>query len=212
VSEQKEHDMKKITLLCLILSIAFVSPGHTAEKAAGLKDIPLVWKPSNAISTYGAIDLTAYRNAQFVIKPFTDERKQPAEIGINTEKRFSGQDMLVTTNQNVADWLTDKFSKVFPQFGINVVTGNGIFFVDAAVDKFFVTEGSDYKADVSLKVKLTAKNGVVVWEGTTSGTTTSVGRSARADNYYEALSNAAISAVHGLLNNDSFKQAVMKNK
>jgi len=204
--------MKKITLLCLVVCIAFASPGHSAQTAAGLKDLPLVWKPSVAFSTYGAIDLAAYHNAQFVIKPFSDARTQPADIGINNEKRFSGRDTLVTTNQNVAAWLTDKFSKVFPQFGMNVVTSNGTFFVDAAVVKFFVTESAEYNADVSLKVTLTAKNGAVLWEGTTSGTTTHVGRSFTADNYYEALSNATISAVHGLLSNDQFMQAVRKNK
>ena len=204
--------MKSIYLLFLVLCIAFVTPGYGAQTAAGLKDIPLAWQPTDSIGSYGSIDLTAYQKSQFVIKPFTDVRKQPSEIGINTEKRFSGQDMLVTTNQNVADWLTDKFSKAFPQFGINVVTGNGTFFVDAAVDKFFVMEGFRYKAEVSLKVKLTAKNGVVVWEGTTTGTDSFYGRSFKAYNYYQALSNATISAVHGLLNDDSFQQAVRKNK
>jgi hypothetical protein len=204
--------MKKIPLLFLVFCIAFVTSGHGAQTAAGLKDIPLEWKPSDAVSSYGAIDLTAYQNAQFVIRPFTDARKQPPEIGISTEKRFSDRDMVVTTNQNVADWLTDNVAKVFPQFGINVVTGNGTFFVDADVVKFFVTESSRYNAEVSLKVKVTGKNGAVVWQGMTAGTASFLGRSFKAYNYSEALSNATISAVHGLLNDDSFKQAVLKNK
>lgn len=204
--------MKSIPLLCLVLYIAFVTPGHGAQTDSGLKDIPLEWKPSDAISSYGAIDLTAYQNIQFVIKPFTDLRKQSAEIGINTEKRFSGRDMPVTTKQSVADWLTDKFAKVFSEFGIDVVTNKGTFLVDAAVVKFFVTESSVYNADVSLKVTLKAKNGAVVWEGMTTGSATRFGHSFKADNYYEALSNATISAVHGLLDDDSYKQAVQKNK
>jgi hypothetical protein len=204
--------MKRIILFCFVLCFAFVSPGQSAQQAAVLKGIPLVWNPSDAIGTYSAIDLTAYKNAQFVIKPFTDARAQPADIGLNTEKRFSTRDTLVTTNQSVADWLTDKFSKVFSQLHTNVVTGNGTFFVDAAVVKFFVTEGSDYNANVSVKVTLTAKDGSVVWEGTATGTDTRIGRSFKAENYNESLSNATISAVHGLLNNDSFQLAVLQNK
>jgi len=204
--------MKSISLLSIVLCIAFVTPSYGAQTTAGLKDIPLAWQPTDTVSSYGKIDLTVYQNTQFVIKPFTDVRKQPSEIGINTEKRFSGKDMLVTTNQNVADWLTDKFSKVLPQFGINVVTDNGTFFVNAAVDKFFVTEGSRYNAEISLSVTLTTKNGVVVWQGMTTGSDSFYGRSFKAYNYYEALSNATISAIHAMLNDDAFQKAVRENK
>ena len=201
--------MKIIHLLCLVLCIAFVTPGHSAQTE--LKGMPLEWKPSETISSYGTIDLAAYHNVQFVIKPFTDQRRQPAEIGNNTEKRFSGRDMLVTTNQSVAGWLTDKFAKVFTQFGIDVVADRGAFSVDAAVIKFFVTESSVYDGDVSLKITLKSKDGLVAWEGVTTGSASRFGRSFNAENYYEALSNATISAVHGLLNDDSFKLAVLKN-
>ncbi|NVN90093.1 MAG: hypothetical protein HXX11_05760 [Desulfuromonadales bacterium] len=203
--------MKRTLLLCLVVCIACVTPGYGAQTVSKLRGIPLEWKPTEAISSYGAIDVSAYHNAHFVIRPFTDVRTQPADIGINTEKRFSGRDMHVTTRQNVAGWLTGKCAKVFSQFGINAVTSNGTFFVDAAVVSFFVTESSDYNADVSLNVTLTAKNGTVVWKGMTTGNATRFGRSHKAENYYEALSNATISAVHGLLNNDSFKRAVLEN-
>ena len=204
--------MKNTLLLCLVLCIACVTPGYGAQTISGLTGIPLEWQPTDTISSYGAIDVTAYRNAHFVIRPFTDVRKQPATIGINTENRFSDRDMHVTTKQNVADWLTDKFANVFSQFGLDVVPGNGTFFVDAAVVRFFVTESSTYNADVSLDITLTTKNGVVVWKGITTGSATRFGHSFKAENYCEALSNATISAVHALLDADSFDQAVIKNK
>jgi len=204
--------MKNILILILSLLVcgALVTPGY-AQVNAGLKDIPLKWKPTEAISSYGSIDATAYRNARFVIKPFTDLRTQPENIGINLEKKFSGQNMQVTTQQNVASWLTDAVAKVFSQFGLAVVTGNGTSFVDAEIVKFFTTEGSDYKAEVSLHITLTSKNGTVIWKGVTTGSSTRFGRSFKAENYYEALSNATISAVHGLLKDESFKQAALKN-
>lgn len=203
--------MKKTVLLCLVVCIACVTPGYGAQAVSKLRGIPLQWKPTEAISSYGAIELTAYRNAHFVIRPFTDVRTQTDSIGINAEQRFSGRDMQVTTRQNVADWLTGTCAKVFSLFGIDPVTSNGTFFVDAAVVRFFVTESSKYKADVSLKVTLTAKSGAVVWKGITTGSATRFGRSFKAENYYEALSNATISAVHGLLSDESFKRAVQEN-
>lgn len=203
--------MKRIPLLCLFISIAFVTPGLGAQSVAKLKDIPLEWKPTQEVSSYDAIDMTPFRDANFVIRRFSDGRKQPAKIGINIEKSFSDRNMPVTTKQKVADWLTARVASVFSEFGMDVVSGKGTFFVDATVVDFFVTESSKYNADVSLKIALTAQNGEVVWKGTTTGSATRFGRSYKADNYCEALSNATISAVHGLLNDDSFKQAVLKN-
>jgi len=204
--------VKSILLLCLTLCAMLVTPGYGGQTVDELKGIPLVWKPTEEISSYEAIDATAYRNVHFVIRQFTDTRKLPANIGINIEKSLSGRNLPVTTKQKVADWLKGRVAKVFSQFGMNVVNSKGTFFVDAAIVKFFVTEGSRYNADVTLRITLTAKNGTVAWKGTTTGNSTRLGRSYKAENYYEALSNATISAIHGLLNDDSFKRAVLKNK
>lgn len=204
--------MKRVLWLCLVVCISGAASGFGAQTPPPLKNIPLEWKPTEAIASYEAIDASAYRHAHFVIRPFSDTRKNPAEIGVNIEKRFSGQDMRVTTQQKVADWLTAHYADVFSQFGLDVVSSKGTFVVDAAVVKFFVKEDSEYHADVSLKVTLTARNGKIVWKGTTTGSSTRFGHSYQAGNYYEALSNATISAVHGLLNDDSFRLAVLNNK
>ncbi|NVN92948.1 MAG: hypothetical protein HXX11_20455 [Desulfuromonadales bacterium] len=204
--------MKIISLLCLIFCFASATPGQGAQAVTELKGIPLQWKPTEPLGSYGAIDSAPYRNVRFVIRPFSDARNQPQSIGINIEKRLSDQELPVTTKQNVADWLTNRVANVFKLFGVNLATGKGTFFVDATIVTFFVKESSDYKGDVVLKVTLTTKNGAVVWKGTTSGRATRFGRSYKAENYYEALSNATISAVHGLLDDESFKLAVLKNR
>ncbi len=179
---------------------------------ANLADIPLEWKPTDAISSYDPIDLAAYRQASFVIKPFRDMRKNTAEIGANVEKQLSNPDMRVTTKDNVAVWLTNQFGSILKEFQINVVKNRGTLILEADVIKFFVTEKSMYQAEVTLKVRLKAKNNTVVWSGTTSGSASRFGHSYKAENYYEALSNATVSAVHGLLKNESFIQAVQKSK
>ncbi|MDA8430333.1 MAG: hypothetical protein M0T70_13855 [Geobacteraceae bacterium] len=204
--------MQRILWLCLVVCSAAVAPGYGAQTPPPLKNIALAWKPTDAIGSYGAIDAGAYRNAHFVIRPFSDARQNPAEIGVNIEKRFSGQDMRVTTHQKVAGWLTARCAAVFSQFGLDVAGSKGTFVVDAAVVKFFVSEDSEYHGEVSLEVTLTAKNGKIVWKGATTGSATRFGHSYEAENYYEALSNATISAVHGLLNSDSFRRAVLNNK
>ncbi len=69
-----------------------------------------------------------------------------------------------------------------------------------------------YKGEVGLKVRLRSKSGAVIWEGTTVGSAERWGSSYKAENYYEALSNAALQAVYGLLKSDAFRQAVQKNR
>jgi hypothetical protein len=209
----KENTMKKSHLTLIIVALALFVPAICiAAAVAELKDIPLVWKPTDPVSTYGAIDMTVYKNARFVIMPFGDARKRPSEIGQNTEKKFAGKDMLVTTKDSVPDWLTDKIAKTLADFDVTVVKADGTVILEADIVKFFVTEASMYKAEVSLKVRLKSKTNAVVWEGMTTGSASRFGSSYKAENYHEALSNATISAVHGLLKNDAFIEAVQKTR
>jgi hypothetical protein len=180
--------------------------------SADLTDIPLRWKPTDTISSLDAIDMTAFQHVTFAIKPFNDLRKRPEEIGKNVEKRLTDRVRLVTTKDDVALWLTDHFGQVLKEFDIDVVKSNSTVTLEADVVKFYVTEESQYKADVGLKVRLRSKSGDVLWEGMVSASSSQWGSSYKADNYYEALSNATISAVYALLKNDAFRQAVQKGR
>jgi hypothetical protein len=207
--------MKSLKLLVLFLfvaTVAFCSFAWAKNEVVELKDIPLVWKPTEAVKAYEAIDLTAYQKATFTIKPFNDLRKDPAQIGENLEKRGNKQVFRVTTKDSVAAWLTDRFSKTLSEFDLDVVKNDGTFTLEADIVKFFVVEEAVYKAEVALKVRLRAKSGDVIWEGLASASSSRWGSSYKAENYYEALSNTTISVVHSLLKNTQFLEAVRKNK
>jgi hypothetical protein len=210
--EKGDCIMKIRTCILFFLFVLLSVPAYGDQGNGELKDIPLLWKPTDAIKSYQAIDLTVYKNAQFMIKPFADARLKPSEIGLNIEKKRSNGELLVTTKDNVAEWLTDQFSKTLSAFDIDVVKNNGTFTLEAEVVKFFVTEKSTYKAEVALKVRLLSKSNAVIWEGMTSGSATRFGKSYKAENYYEALSNATVTVVHALLKEEAFKRAVQKNK
>jgi hypothetical protein len=177
---------------------------------SSLLNIPLLWKPTETTSSFEAIDLTVFQHASFTIKPFNDIRKKPAEIGMNSEKRSSNKILYVTTRDNVAEWLTDRFGKVLSDFGVAVVKDKGTMSLEADILKYYVTEEAVYKANIGLKVRLRAKNNDLLWEGLISVSSSNWGRSYKAENYYEALSNACIEATHALLKNESFLQAVKK--
>ncbi len=208
---QEEDILMKIVRL--LLKAALIAACLTAVSAAGteLHDIPLEWKPTETVSAMDAVDLTVFHNITFVVSPFNDIRKKPEEIGKNVEKRLSDRPLLVTTKDNVASWMTGRFAKILEEFEIDVVKSGGTFVIEGDIVKFYVTEESTYKADVALKVRVKTPGGAVLWEGLIAASATRFGSSYKAENYYEALSNATVSAVHALLKNDSFKQAIQKN-
>jgi len=207
--------VEKSRLLYLVLLPVFLFFGlldYALAVEPELKNIPLQWKPTEDVRKFKAIDLSIYRNAHFMVKPFNDLRKKPAEIGVNIEKRLSSQDLPVTTKDNVVQWLTDQFSQTLSDFSIEVVKDKGDLTLEADILKFFVIEKSVYKAEVALKIRLLSESDTVLWEGMESGDSTRFGRSYVAENYYESLSNAVIFTVYSLLKNDSFQQAVQKRK
>jgi hypothetical protein len=192
--------------------LVFGSAVYALADEPEFKDIPLQWKPTEDVRALKAIDLSVFKNAQFVIRPFNDLRKNPAEIGVNRERRFSNNDLLVTTKDHVVQWVTYQFSRTLSDSAIALVKDNGNFTLEADIVKFYVIEKSVYKGDVALKIRLLSKSNALLWEGMISGDSTRFGRSYQVDNYYECLSNAVIFAVHSLLQNDSFKLAVQKGK
>ena len=65
-----------------------------------------------------------------------------------------------------------------------------------------------YNGDVRLKVTLIDPSGTSLWTGITSGAATRFGRSYRAENYYEVLSDSLVKAVQNLMQNASFRSAL----
>lgn len=182
------------------------------QETPELLNIPLLWKPTVTVGSMGVIDLTVFKNRSFTIKPFNDLRTNPSEIGRNVEKKHSGKVLLVTTKDNVAAWLTDRFASILREFEVPVVKEGGTMSLEADILKFYVTEESVYKADIGLKIRVRSKTGDVIWAGMISVGDQNWGSSYKAENYYEVLSNACIDAVSALLKSDSFMQAVQKNK
>lgn len=214
-----------ILMLAVVVCAGMVADGaHASQKTEKRKadkaarevieplNIPLLWKPTVVISAFGAIDLTAFQNALVTVKPFNDLRMKPSEIGKNIEKKHSGKNLTVTTKDNVAAWLTDKFASILQEFEVPVVAEGGAISLEADIVKFYVTEESEYKANVGLKIRARSKTGAVIWEGMIAVSNTQWGSSYKAENYYELLSNTCIDAVYALLKTDSFLQAVRMNK
>ena len=177
----------------------------TADAADKLEGIPLEWKPTSPMSERGPVDLKGLEGIKLQIDPFTDKREDPASIGRNTNKVPFRK---VTTNEDVARFVTYQVKSLMSGLGLKVVESGGDVILKGEIRKFFVEAANRYNAEVELQATLTDANGKILWVVATNGSSSRFGISYKADNYYEVLSDALIGATHELVHNPGFRKAL----
>jgi len=193
--------MRKTLLLAFLVLLGCTT---TPTK---LENIPLVWKPEkHARATTGAAS-EAFFKTKIKVLPMTDSRSDPQMIG---ESRETPPPRPVTTKDNVAAFVTDQFKALLTGAGLTVVDSGENAIIKGEIQQFFVTETDQYVGTVRLHITATDANGKTVWEGMASGESTRFGRSYRAENYYESLSDALSLATSYLLQDQAFETALAR--
>ena len=173
-----------------------------------LENIPLKWSPTQGFAELGPVDLSgALLTTQIRLEPFNDTRQNPYLIAENREK---AEPRPVTTNENVADFVTRHLKDTVHAAGVNIVEEGGDVSVSGEVSEFFVAETNQYHGNLSMLVHVKVK-GKEVWSGVITGSAENFGRSYKADNYYETMSNMVLAAAHNLLASAAFRDAVTKH-
>jgi hypothetical protein len=147
----------------------------------------------------------AFLKTKFKVAPMKDLRDNPKVIGENREKTPPRR---VTTNDDVPAFVTAQFKTLLAGAGLTVVDGGEDAIINGEIKQFFVTETDQYVGNVSLHITATDPSGKTLWEGVTSGESSRFGRSYRADNYYQSLSDALSVATSHLLEDSAFQSAV----
>jgi len=181
------------------------APGPT--KRDKLENSPLVWKPTTNVSSLGSVDLTGMGNVKLQVAKVADGRQNPTLLGENKEKSVP---RIISTTDDVPAFVTDHMKQLISGAGINVVDSGATRILKAELKQFYVEEMDLYKGDVRMVVTLTDANGKSLWTGTTGGSASRFGRSYKAENYFEALSDSLIEATYNLLRNPGFHDALVK--
>ena len=176
-----------------------------APKPDKLENIPLVWKTTTTLGSMGSVDLTDLENAKLQVDRLADNRENRGVIGQNSEKQTPRK---VTTPDDVSAFVTDHMKSLISRVGIDVVDSGGTAMLKGEIKQFFVDETETYKGDVRLRLTLTNPAGKVLWTGTTGGAASRFGRSYRAENYYETLSDSLIEATYHLVQDAGFRKAL----
>jgi hypothetical protein len=191
-----------VSILCATL---FLAGGGLAGTKL-LENIPLVWKPTDTLGTVGPLNLGGpVISTALHVDPLVDKRNNPSLIAENQEK--PEKPLPVTTSGDVAAFVTDHLKDTLHVAGLNVVDGPGDLTLSGEIRQFFVTETGTYHSDLSLVLHLKDAHGKEVWSGAAAGGAERFGRSYKAENYYETLSDAVIRATHNLLSNPLFTDA-----
>lgn len=184
---------------CTLVAVAFL----VVACAAKLEGIPLVWMPTNQPGSFDVMEGVA--DARVQIEPMIDKRSNPSLLGANLEHQVPRD---VTTSDNVAAFVTDKFRMLIAQSGFDVVRSGGTVIVKPELRSFYVNETTIYKGEVRIAVSVTDASGEVLWQGIAAGSIGRFGASYSAKNYYKTLSDSLIDAVDNLMKNPGFVKSL----
>jgi len=186
---------------------AAAAPAAAPAKRDKLENSPLVWKPTTSLASVGAVDMTGLNGVKLQVPKVADGRQNATLLGENKEK---SPPRVITTTDDVPGFVTEHMKQTISANGINVADAGATHVLKAELRQFYVEETETYRGDVRLVVTLTDANGKELWNGTTSGSAQRFGRSYKADNYYETLSDSLIEATFSLIKNPTFHEALAK--
>jgi hypothetical protein len=184
--------------------------GGEALAGKPLENIPLQWKPTSTLGEMGPLDVSgALLSRTIHIEPFRDVRQNTALIAENHEKE--SHVMPVTTTDDVGVFVSQHLAETMKKAGLNIVDGPADVTLSGDIRDFFVLETGTYHGSVSLLVHAKDAHGKEIWTGVVAGGAERFGRSYKAENYYEVISDMLIRAAYNLMAGSEFHQALAAN-
>jgi len=203
---------KRIFHLALIGLLVLSASALAKSKKTRCENVPLVWSPTDELGDLAPVSLTGLTDISIEVAPFTDARSEPPEkIGENVEDVEDYGLKLATTQDDVPTFVRQHFVGLLGDFGFRTTDSGGDVRLEVELRKFFVREGDTYEGEVRLLVKM-KDGGKTTYEALVGGSATRWGRSYKAENYFETLSDSLIDAVHNMVTSNDFRTALRAAK
>ena len=201
--------MKPRVLALATLACCLLCGGMALAAPKLLQDIPLKWTPTQGFSELGPLDISGpLLSTKVHFETFVDARTDRTSIAENREKADARP---VTTKDDVADFVTQHLKDSVHGAGVSTVDEAADVNISGEIRQFFVTETNLYHGDLSLLVHVKNRQGKEIWSGIIPGAAEHFGRSYKADNYYETMSDMVMRAAYNLLTNAEFRAALQKH-
>jgi hypothetical protein len=185
----------------LFLTLAITLSAFAYAKTALLENVPLQWKPTSELQ----LSTMQMPSGSIQFDTFQDERNRKEMIGENLEDNTPKP---VTTTDDVGAFVSSHMRGLFDHAGLKTVDSDSAIRVKGEVRQFFVTETATYKSILVVHLTVMDREGKTLWSGLASGDATRFGRSYKAENYYEVLSDAIVNTVSSLLESAEFQKAL----
>jgi len=200
----------RLRLLAVAFLASSLAGGAVLARDTLLQNIPLKWSPTSTFAEMGTIDLSGNIVATSIhFDTLVDTRQNPTQIAENREKTDNVRP--VTTSGDVAAFVTDHLKETLHGGGLDTVDGPADVNISGEIRQFFVTETTTYKGEISLLIHVKNSAGKELWTGVVGGDAERFGRSYRADNYYEVMSDMLLRATYNLLASAGFREALQKH-
>lgn len=203
-----------LTTVCICIGVSVLAG---CVRTTPLLDEPLTWSPSDSLNLGVRQNFGPPATVRFV--PFKDTAAKPRFIGKNVEHPtvthlVTGSGKVipiprkVTTSDNPGPFVSKHLQDLFATAGYRTGGKNASRVISGVVHKFFVVEGSLYRATLDLSLTVRNRDGKVLWRGSVEGKSSTFGGSYRLDNYEQVLSNSVVDAADQLLQNVAFSKAL----
>jgi hypothetical protein len=196
---------QRILAAALYAGLFFGNGAYASPKL--LENIPLQWSPTSTLGEMGPLDISGPLLSRKVhVDAFQDARQKPALIAENHEKETNV--LPVTTGDDVGAFVTRHLTELMQKAGLPIAEGPVDVTLSGEIREFFVMETGTYRGSVSLLVHAKNAQGRELWSGIIAGDAQRFGRSYKAENYYEVISDMLIKAAYNLMSNPGFHQAL----
>jgi len=201
--------MRMISSAVLFAATLLVSTTALA-RGDDLQNLQLLWTPNTSLSEMGPLDVSGpLLTSPIHFDAFVDQRQDHSLIGENRED--AAKPRTVKTSADVPAFISTNMRDLARAAGANVSDAPEAVRISADVRQFFVIETDNYRGQISLLVHVRDAKGKELWTGIINGGAENYGRSFRADNYNETISNMLMRATYNLLASASFRDSLGKH-
>ena len=194
--------MRKIALK-LIFMFILLSPLIGCLTTPELIQVRMDYTPTNMVTPP-----TERPGSSIFISPIIDKRKNPDQIGQNSEK--SKVVPAKASPQEVLSSIEAAFKKEFNRAGLNVVEDKekAQRIVEGSLMNLWVEEKSTFDAAVVVQVEVKDKDGKVLDSQGFKGTASRWGSSYSPEEYRKAMSDAVVELLKNMFSNDAFMKSL----
>lgn len=182
------------------LAIAVCWAGVACGGAGDIQNLPLRWQGVENLPHPSGPVARAFAASPFSLG-LRDVRPDPAAVGVYQDSGF-----VVRTSDNVGQYCTDRLGEMLVRAGAHLEPSAPVV-LEAELLDFQVVEGNTFEGTVRMRTTL-RRGGEPAWTKIYAGANHRWGRTHKAENFNESLSNSLADATQQLLNDDEFARAL----